>query len=253
MSELIKLKNAPVKEALIDIQGIFTDATSASEILGSFEKSYPQLKNTHPKSEKRFQRQISVDAKSPAQITDNQVGWLFRSADELEAIQYRLNGFSFSLLKSYSDWDSLCQKSKASFQSFLNIRPDFIITRIATRYINEIRVPYPFDISKDEYLKNSQSIPTSSENCTVETFTEQLRWIDNKNSIQVNLVKFLQEAPANSIETNFIVDIDIFRNLNQIDPQNDLQSVWDQISAFKTVKNEIFFSVVGSKTVERYK
>ncbi len=253
MHQDFHLSKAPLKEALIDIQGVFTEAKTREEILGSFEKGYAEknIKTHFPKVEKRFEQQIMVDPSAVHQISNQQVGFMFRSASDTEVMQYRLNGFSFSILKDYTSWTNIFEKTKVNFKTFKEIRSDFAINRIAARYINEIKVPYPFDMSGNDYISKSQSIPTGSKEVTVFSLAEQMKWYDTKSGFYVNLIKVLAEPPPDAVETNLIVDIDIFRNINEM-PISE-QVLWEQINQFKDAKNDIFFSIVGKKTIERYK
>src|SRR5258706_9450448 len=107
-------KNAPISEAVFDIKIRFT----AEPNLDRFKAIPETLRKQYPIEKKRmgFQGIIEFKADGPnsgPQSSSNSkiVGYIFSNAEGNRLFQFRLDGFSFNMLKPYSDWSSFCDEA----------------------------------------------------------------------------------------------------------------------------------------------
>ena len=84
-------------------------------------------------------------------------GYRIISADGLNTIQYRVDGFTFSRLDSKGSWYALKREAVKPREIYSNSVSPIPIARIATRYINRLKLPRNSNIK--EYLVAPPVIP----------------------------------------------------------------------------------------------
>ena len=95
-------ENAPINEALIDIRAeLPKDVT-----LSTLEAFHAEVKERYPGKKKRLllEEQISIEA--PPSEKRTELGFAFESEDGKQIFQARLDGFTFSRLRPYTNWSS---------------------------------------------------------------------------------------------------------------------------------------------------
>ena len=109
------LPNAPITEALLDIQVASAPGLTV-ESLGPFcdavAAEYPGKR-----LRKEWRAEFSVSGEGDAVSASPQggvVGYLLSSADGSQIVQARVNGFSFSRLRPYRDWNSMRDEARRS-------------------------------------------------------------------------------------------------------------------------------------------
>jgi uncharacterized protein (TIGR04255 family) len=162
MTEKKHLNNAPIKEALIDLQVALTDKKNTDDLISLYEQfshDYPE-KKTLTKGEFGFH----FDEGQQATTTMNQsvIGYRFSSEEEKQVLQFRMDGFTFSRLDPYQNWDHMRDEALKLWKIYAESISPLMITRLATRYINVIEMPY--GCSLGEYLKAPPKIPDGLNN-----------------------------------------------------------------------------------------
>lgn len=250
MNQTPHLTKAPIKEALIDIQGSFTNAKNYDEILRELELIHAEFEGEFPIKDVRTAREVLFHGAQSPIVNDTKVGFLFKSRDQKKIVQFRINGFTLSHLNHYQNWDSLIKDTQKYWKLFNSKRSDFKISRLAVRFINQIQIPWPC-INKSDYLLRMPNTPSGSEADELHSFAEQVSWSNKASGCQSNLIIFMAEQSNDSVEKTITIDIDTFRNI-QVNNLTD-DKVWELINAFQSIKNDIFYSLVGKKTIERYR
>lgn len=242
------LRIAPIREAIVDIQGVSPSASDPDALLGAFKAAHEQVKGTHPSLEEVVQRDIAFAAVGTPTINALLLGYLFRSgAKPQTAIQFRRAGYAFSWMNPYKDWDSLIEGARKGWDVYRKIRPDFSISRIAVRYINQLTIPFPLS-EADQFLvgiPKPQTNPNAYSN--LKAFAEQQITLDTPSGATVGLVRLVQEPAADGIETQAIIDIDVYREVTI--PPADADRVWDLLPTFQKVKNEVFYKCIGPAAI----
>src|SRR3954464_186147 len=112
MTEPEHLPNAPIVEALLDIAAVLPESVD-QERLASFQD---YLGNRYPNKQVRhlWSAEVQLRPSGPpeAKGTRTGVGYLFTSADGKEVVQARKDGFSFSRLKPYEQWDPFSKEAR---------------------------------------------------------------------------------------------------------------------------------------------
>jgi len=248
--EFPHLSKAPITEALIDIQGFFGDSSDPKELLELFENCHKQFAESLPKKSQRFARKILLSQSNKnIQSVDTQLGFHFTDDQNKKVLQYRTNGFSMSHLPQYKNWDTLVKDARTYWKIYKNLRTDFVVNRLAVRYINAIEVPYPL-INYEQYVKGIE-VPPGLNSCnSIKSFTNQVLWSVDDPVANVNLIRALQKAKKDSSSTKVVVDIDVFRPILEIG--SDSEEIWDILKTFGNLKNKVFFDTIGEKVMEKY-
>jgi uncharacterized protein (TIGR04255 family) len=238
---------APITEALVDIRTQLPAGVSLPDVeaLHRFIRSeYPEKQN-RTLWEGSFQLQ---GEKEPLATTKSQlIGYLFKSADGNQIVQFRLDGFSFSRLRPYTRWEEVYQEARRLWEVFrTNTRP-IIVSRLATRYINAIEIPSKqFDY--DDYFTTAPRIPDGLPQFLQHFFTRLVIPFPEEGATAVVLQTPLEKPDP--VKSTVILDIDVFADV-KLDP---IDARIDEIFAIlRRVKNDIFFKSVTDKTKELFR
>ena len=135
----IQYENAPIKEALIDIR-VELPLDVALETL---ESVHDQVKGLYPEKKKRVhvQGQFSAGDEIGAAATQTVVGFAFSTENGKQIFQARRDGFTFSRLRPYANWNELRDEGRRLWEIYRGMARPRKITRVAVRYINQIDIP----------------------------------------------------------------------------------------------------------------
>ena len=249
MKKYPHLKNAPISECLIDFRVKFESEIHA-EIFKSLES---KLKNEYPNVEKlrRFETRLEIDKEGKGVFHSNKdlglEGFIFKSKDNNSLAQFRINGFTFNKLKPYTEWGEIITEARRLCEEYVNIAKPKYITRLATRYINHIKIEKSLiDIS--EYLTAPPLLPSELK-FKLSSFLSKNVIHDSETSISANITQGFEE----DISKNFfrlILDIDCYI-VTEIDPLSD--NIWTSFEELRNMKNRIFFSSLKKGKLEELK
>ena len=155
------LKHAPITEALIDLR-VDLPAETVLERLASFQD---EIKDRYPQKRERraWHGRIELErSQDPLlhQSSGGVDGFLFTSPDGTQVVQARMDGFTFSRLKTYETWENLRDEAKTLWNRYRDITHPTRITRVAVRYINRLVLPLPVQDFKQWVLTTPDIAPT---------------------------------------------------------------------------------------------
>jgi len=242
MAKFRILKNPPITEAVID----FLVKPSQSFDIKQIEALKNELKDIYPKTEEMRQQKINIDIKAGGAVKSENdfIGYLVRSADEKNVAQFKRDGFTFSRLRPYTSWEKVYSEAKKLWGLYVSKTSPEMVTRIATRYINHFSVPAQAMAFKD-YLEAPPVVPEGLPT-TLSSFLTRIVIRDNENNLETNFIQALEPRGASP---TFIIDIDVFEN-KQV--RTDDQIVWERLTKFRGVKNNIFFKAITEKTAQLF-
>jgi len=238
------LSKAPITEALIDIRATLPQRTREIAHLAAlgeqYREQYPNKKDIHEIHYRVEFGSSPTDKKSSAQI-----GFRYTSAENAQVIQATLNGFTFSRLPPYQDWNRLRAEARSAWGIYANhVRPENI-TRVAARYINKLVFPGPH-VDFDRYLNYVPVVPKVLPQA-LGGFFSRVVVPDEKAQCVAIITQMFQPSFSSEIAT--ILDIDVFREK----VFTDEEEVWSTIEALRAFKNQIFFDSITEATVDLYK
>jgi len=249
--EFPHLSKAPIIEAVIDIQTISKESMPQDQIIEALKNAHSQIKSEFPEIQARISRKIEITGTPPETVVrDLTEGYFYKSTDGVNVLQFRRYGFTLSRVQKYENFDLLLANAQRLWPIYLSVCGDVAVSRLAVRYINQIKVPFPL-LNNDDYLTDLRKPKTSpSETKLIRSFADQTVSLDAASGATVSLVRFMQEPAKDATEAIVTVDIDVFRVVS--DMAKDDKQLWDIIMSFRDVKNRLFFGAVGKRAIESY-
>jgi uncharacterized protein (TIGR04255 family) len=237
MNQRPHLPNAPIAEAVLDIQV----QLPASVRLGHLEAMHRGIRDRYPNRRTRHRVEVDIKLEGAVPITTpKEDGYLFQSRDGRRIAQARLDGFSFSQLKPYETWEVFRDEARDLWARYLDIgRPDQI-KRIALRYINRMELPLPITDFK-EYVRTAPEIAPDVPQ-GVQNFFLRLEIPYPEGALAI-VTETIQSAgdPAAAKTLPLILDIDVIRVEDFAAPFTD---IWEKLETLRRIKNDIFFSTI---------
>ena len=250
---MVPYPNPPITEALIDIR---IDPLPEST-LATLESLHDTVRGDYPNKETKKYWEGSVDIRenrpfATVQQHSQPIGFLFRSQDQKQIVQYRLDGFTFNRLRPYPSqgWPIIRDEARKLWEHYLhNIAPKSI-ARIGLRYINQINIPAPDQqIELEDYFTEPPRVPNGIPQ-TFENFLVRLVVPCPELAAKAIITQSCVPFSASATTLSFILDIEVLTN--NTDPL-DAVDVWDFLDRFREFKNKVFESSLTRKTKELFR
>jgi uncharacterized protein (TIGR04255 family) len=242
------LTRAPLREALVDIQ--FEPRVSLEDIdrfVSSISGEFPRKTDIW----EAFFGLNLADAPGETQSRHQAIGRRLESTDEPFVLQCRVSGFTLSRLSPYGEWSDLRAVAHRLWGEFLKHVGMVHISRIAVRYINEIRIPLPIRDFAD-YLTCPPTVPDALPQALTGFLSKVI--IPDESMDCVSVVTQAFEGPPSEGPTGaaitVILDIDVFRTISLDNTQSE--KLWEALDTLRDQKNRMFFEHLQEKTVEMY-
>lgn len=247
MPESDSYPKAPIVEAIFDVQMELSQDIGIAELEAfckTFSSAYPEKK-----AQRKFASKFEVrDDEEPSAETFNLgiTGILNWSTDHKQALQVRLDGFSFSRLKPYENWD-------AHFSEFLkylklyceNMHP-IQIKRVATRFINVIELPRE-TMNWGEYFINAAKFSVS--NALVTNFFDRLEFSFPLSKVKASVTHAIMQS-NDPLKLPVVLDIETFMEINT---KPDFIMIENLFQNLRETKNQIFRDSLTIKAKELFK
>jgi uncharacterized protein (TIGR04255 family) len=243
LAEQRRLARPPLREAVIDLR--------AEEALDS--AFLPQLEAlaiddfTSRKAirEGHFSFDLSENRPASTAVRDAQIGFRLENADASRVVQFRLNGFTFSVLKGYVSWEQFVAEAKVLWSKYL-MRTDLKrLSRIALRYINFIELPLA-EVSFDDYLTAAPQVPPGLPQ-GLSSFLQRVVVPFPASGHTAIITQALEPPSPTGIPV--ILDIDVFSEQAVSTADEEL---WTRLLSLRKTKNDIFFSYVTDLALKGY-
>lgn len=247
------LNKAPITEAVIDVrvklpaehQDVMQIAKFTHEIQRQFSGRFLEEKHIR-------EMQVRFETGPPArqESSSSHVGYRYDSQDGKHVIQAKIDGFTFSWLKPYEDWEALRQAALTTWQIYRDtLNPD-AITRVAARFINQFEIPGP-GIDFDHYLTAAPPIPKELPQGYA-GFLTRLAIPDPINEATILITQSFQPGINPSV-VPVLLDIDVFKDkLIENEGVGWDRMAWDTIDKLRAIKNKVFFESITEKTAELF-
>ena len=147
-------ERAPIKEALIDIR-----VEPSQMPFESLQELGTHL-NDYPKRETRNFGAVTIQLGTGIAPTMEQKPWslVFKNGQDNQVAQFRLDGFTFSRLEPYQDWEHLRDEARRLWEIYRRATGSRKILRVAVRYINVLNLPGE-RVEPQEYLNIFPTVP----------------------------------------------------------------------------------------------
>ena len=243
-------RNAPITEALIDIRTQLPGSVSLSDL----ENLHRQIQDKYPEKRSRVMWEAAVQLKgekAPFKTTRHQIdGYLFGTPEGKQGkqvVQYRLDGFSFSRLHPYTQWEELYGEAMRLWGIYRSVTKPVLVKRLATRYINSIEIPSKkFDY--EEYFTAAPKIPPGLPQLLSHFFTRLVIPFPDQGATAI--VMQTPSGKPDPVNSTVILDIDAFAEASLASDDSKIDEIF---GILRKVKNEIFFSSITERTKELFR
>ncbi len=238
---------APITEALIDLRVGYGPGMS----LEMLKKFGAEIRGEYPNEGTRdlFQSHITLDPSAPAtRSSRSTIGYIFHSADRKQAVQARMDGFTFSRFPPYQDWHHLVDETRRLWGLFVRVVQPTAVLRVAVRYINQIDLPLKDGTLRfEDYLR---TFPASGldENVELEQFLVRLVMPQKDIAARLTLTEAL--LPPQGSYIGVILDIDLSRENVALDVRSG--EIWDILELFRERKNRYFEASITDASRELF-
>ncbi|MCI0537162.1 MAG: TIGR04255 family protein [Verrucomicrobiales bacterium] len=242
------MNRAPITEALIDIHVEPRAGLSFAELREAFSALDFGYYFKNPISQGTFEFKLPSHGEQPHTTADAaQIGLRLHSMDEKYVVQCRLAGFTLSRLAPYEAWPTLAQETKRVWSIYRDRLGPTRVTRAATRFINNLRLPLEPGESFQNYLEKFADVPNEAPQ-DMASFFQRFQLVDTPGNAFVNLTVALDSTPREG-PTPVILDIDAFAFRNLSPESEDLWIILDQL---RQLKNRCFFGSLTERAAELY-
>lgn len=242
------LPRAPITEALIDIQVAPRDGLTFTELQDSISAPEFGYYVKNPISERTFRFMLTSDGTQPQTTAQAaQIGLRLHSHDEKYVAQCRLSGFTLSRLPPYEEWPNLIQEARRVWAVYTERLAPKRVTRVATRFINNLQLPMESGASYQKYLHKLVDVPDEAPQA-VASFLQRFHLIDVESDASVILTLALDNTPPGA-HAPVILDIDAFR---VTDLELSSPDLWDILEKLRELKNRCFFGTITEATAGLY-
>ena len=248
MAEVRHLNNAPITEAIIDFR---------VKLPSEFKvETFLELKNTigdrFPKVEDRklFSSQFEIkkgEPQPPSAKYHGVQGYFFKPEADKKVAQFRIDGFTFSRLKPYTNWEEMFDEARELWGMYCEIAEPEAVTRLAARYINHINIPLPIDDLSD-YFTASPKIPENVQG-VISGFLSKVVVYDQELDVATNIVQALEKSTKPDKYITVVLDIDSFKTGDFYANNGEM---WEIFANLRNIKNQIFFSSITDETARLF-
>src|SRR5205085_11332812 len=157
--------------------------------------------------------------------------------DRLQAVQARLDGFTFSRFSPYLNWLQLVTEGRRLWEIFVKTTQPQAVQRVAVRYINQINIPISDEkvLRFEDYLQTCPVIGPQAGQDLEQFF---MRLILPQKDLAAQLILTEALLPAQGSTVGVILDIDLFRENASIGV--DSPEIWSILDEFRSRKNRYF-------------
>ena len=241
--------NAPITEALIDLR-VTLDESAALE---SLEQLAEQLSDRFPNRQTRFEHTHEVAVEDKVGIGETRsksrvTGYTLFSEGSDKAVLIRVNGFTFSKLKPYANWDTLREEAQELWETYRAILEPKSIGRLAVRYINRIELPLPIE-KFDDYILTVPQIAEGVPQGISELFCRMVL-PSPEHGVSATVTSTFERPEKDGAILPYIFDIDAFVPVD-LEPMSN--EIWPTFEKLRDYKNEIFFLSMTEKSKELFR
>jgi uncharacterized protein (TIGR04255 family) len=236
---------APITEALIDIT---VELSSELQFQG-LHAIKKHVRSDYPTEETRNLGEGMIQFGAAVQATAQQKPWglMFRNSSNTQVLQVRLDGFTFSRLEPYEDFEHLRDEARRLWNIYRDLVRPKRISRVAVRYINQLNIPGT-TVEPEDYLNTyprlSGDLPTNLRDIAHFLMTLRIPQPDLSGLLVINEALTPPKKPDT---ISIVLDIDLFVENPPVATEDEL---WSLLQTLRERKNLYFEACITPKTRE---
>jgi uncharacterized protein (TIGR04255 family) len=240
------LTNAPIREAVIDIQVTPPVSLDVLKVITT------RLTDKAHKQDELWQASIGVqigeDGQGSANTDRTPVGYRFTFSGQPYVLQCHVKGFTFSHLPPYGSWEGMSAIAKELWEVYLDVAKPTAVSRIAVRYINSLPIPLPIS-DFAEYLCVPPEVPEGLPQ-SLSSFLQRFVMVDGVTETVAVVTQVLENQQSHSSKATILLDIDAFRTFSALSASTN--EIWKILEELRNFKNQVFFKYLTEKTIRMF-
>lgn len=244
------LSKAPIVEAVIDFR-VKLPSEFKLELLhplrARLEEGYPDVEE-----QQIIEQMVKQE---PGQATEFSTrvseihGHRLRSKDGKNVAQLRRDGFTFSRLNPYTNWDEVFDEAWRLWIMYAETAKPSEISRIAVRYINRLPLPLPFS-DPSEYL-NAPPVIAEGWPSSMRTFLSRIVLHEPASEVSINVTQALERQSLGAqTSVALLFDIDAYQDVSL---SSDDATMRERFSGLREMKNRVFFKGLTHKAIDLFR
>lgn len=245
MSKTPHYRNAPITEAIFDLRVTLPASTAIADL----EAAYDRLGGSFPDMKIRKESTLRLETTGESWgggFSSKPVKVLFQDEQGKRVVQFGLDGFTFNMLKPYSNWEDFLEQARARWKTYIEVAKPVNIKRLALRYVNRIEIPLPLK-NFNEYLLTIPEIAGGLPQGLAAFFMRLVIPHEDKQ-MQANIIQTMHDATEEG-KLPLLFDIDVYREI-LIEP--DSPDLWDIMQKLREYKNRVFRESLTEKCKELF-
>lgn len=247
-TELFRLKNAPIIEAVVDID---CDMPPAFSLKAVEAKARELLKEYYPKFRVQLLEQHHIGQKGdepPKHSTWRGIQALqFLHDDEKQLVQFRSGGFSFNRLNPYTSLDDYLPEIGKMWGLFVQLTSPIQIRVVRLRYINRILLPLTQgQVQLEDYVKMSPE--PADDKLFLRSFLMQYTAMEDGTGHEVNVV--VTSQPPENERAPIIFD-NCVASAVKAEPE-DWAWLLARIQILRGLKNRVFRNTLTERCLSLF-
>jgi uncharacterized protein (TIGR04255 family) len=240
----LRLKNAPIVEAVLDIDCDMPPGQDVASLETAAREAY---QSTYPTFRKIFMREHRLAVDQPPVTTQIVEALQFFQEDNKQLVQVRSKGFSLNRLAPYSSLDDYISEMERTWNIFVRIASPVQVRSVQLRYINRILLPLSLEMRLDDYFKVCPRLPDEDALVFV-GFLNQHQAVEQATGNQVNIV--LASQPPEEAILPIVFDITA-TSAGVIQPGN-WEAILIKIQSLRDLKNKVFRNTLTRKCIDLF-
>jgi uncharacterized protein (TIGR04255 family) len=231
---------APITEAVIELRFAVTFPKATIEDAGR------RLRNEYPFLDQENVVQFKLEpAAQKAEPTSSWLGVKLSSLDRADSVFFRQNTFVCSRLAPYTGWDDFFVRTLRAWEAWRKSAGHTALSRIGVRYVNRIDVPVQIGavVKLEDYLNVFPKSPDDLRAPMSGYAMQVVRPLEVDDCV-LSLNTATVTPPPLIGFASFLLDLDVFREANL--PQRD-DDMWDIVTRMRAHKNRIFESCITDR------
>ena len=237
------LPRAPIVEAVIDIRARPTTEFEEHAIKGQLEAQLGGYQFLDSRREIQIEHEMNLDVDAQPGPIIRDLGWKglrFQSDDGKYIAQFNRDGFVFSHLEPYQNWDNLYDEAMRLWLEYRSLAQPAENHRVGLRYINRIQLP-PDELLFENYLSPAP-VPPIGLDLPFHGFMHHDTLAIPGHPYAINVIRTMQPPGGVGVEgLGLILDIDVFTTQG-----SDLDDALleQRLLEMRWLKNKVFFGSI---------
>ncbi|MDD3846874.1 MAG: TIGR04255 family protein [Syntrophorhabdaceae bacterium] len=247
--EFIHLSRAPITEAVIEIRVVLESPWDENQVESQLKERLPEYPVFTSQKEFKQEFQFGVSSEAPAKQTFKDMGlkgFRFKSEDNHHIAQFNRDGFVFSRLQPYADWQEFITEALRLWQIYSELTRPRKALRIGLRFINRLACPLDsFELT--DYLR-IVPVPPIGLDVPFAGFLHHETLTIPEHPYLIKIVKTTQppQGPEGK-DVGLIIDIDVLRN-DTFDASSEI--IKGYLEEMRWLKNKAFFGSITDSLME---